>query len=329
MSLAAALVVLTSSCKEDEEETTKDYLSGTICVSAPGYVYPGEEFTVTPSGAYAPDGSEVTYTWSCSPDPDTTAIKNVADDFTCTVHVPDTLCTLSLSCVAKADGYYSTSSVLYLVVVGKGFPSSSLVLPKKPADVQYVIDNRDGRVYSSTQIGGLRWLRENLAWNGAGASFAASDKVDNVFGRYYTYEEVASTTNPVCPEGWRVPTDADWKTMAQAISADCVSADHEVFQGIAGKLMPLAYFNGERVWEYVREVQVTDNAPFCALPAGYAILGQTAASFLGTFEYATFWTADAKDSENAYCRTLHLKSKDVRVSAHDRKSFGASVRCVK
>lgn len=76
--------------------------------------------------------------------------------------------------------------------------------------IDTILDNRDGDEYLSIQIGTQTWMAENLRFKTV-KSLAPLDDEANVaaYGRYYGYEDAFSDT--ICPVGWRVPSNADWK----------------------------------------------------------------------------------------------------------------------
>ena len=101
--------------------------------------------------------------------------------------------------------------------------------------------------------------------------------------------------------------------------------------------MANAYFNDELMWEFWPEVgDITNATGFSALPTGYAMLGNgnnglyPAAQFKGYKEYSVFWTAtEADETGMAYFRYLIANQPELMKNKGDKKSFGASVRCVR
>lgn len=76
------------------------------------------------------------------------------------------------------------------------------------------VDSRDGGSYYTTTFDGRTWMRNNLYHTGAGVSFENSEAMDAVFGRLYTWNEAVNS----CPEGWRLPSDAEFTAMANALA---------------------------------------------------------------------------------------------------------------
>lgn len=325
-----SMVLSSVSCKKKgDSKDNSQYFSGSIKFELPLYVSPGEKFSITPKGIKRKDGGNFGYYWKISPSKqkaDTTKFEDKEGDGMYTFVIPDTLTQITVSCTAFAKGYYSSTASARPIVVGcKNFPSESIEGPGPAADDIFVVDTRDNKKYYAAKFGDTYWLRNNLSYSQAGVPFMNCHQADVAFGLFYNYEEALT----MCPEGWRLPTDKDWVELAKSFKPGTDFKEHDVLPGVAGNLMSLTYFNKIRFWEFVREVRTVDNSPFCALPMGYATIGETASVFEGSNSYAAFWTADTKDANTAYARILYLKSPDILISTHDRKSFGASVRCVK
>ena len=98
--------------------------------------------------------------------------------------------------------------------------------------------------------------------------------------------------------------------------------------GLAGDLMANLYFNGIRMWEYWREVTVTDKLHFSAMPVGYVNVGNGTHGFNGLYSYAAFWTSD-QDGDLAVARYLYEARDVVYRGRMSKTDFGASVRCVR
>ena len=96
------------------------------------------------------------------------------------------------------------------------------------------------------------------------------------------------------------------------------------------------------MWEYWPSVGSIENTSGLAIiPIGYANLGITPeiksksaypnALFEGEFKLAAFWTADEVEgnSEMAYYRYINTMDPFFMIGKGYKKTFGASVRCVR
>jgi len=149
-------------------------------------------------------------------------------------------------------GAVSSSSVVISSSVA--LSSSTAILSSSSAAVgnqgdTLVIDGRDGQKYHSVKIGALVWMTENLrfaisgqsapcAHIAAGPTLTASESSTdcNESGRYYTwaqamdadesYNSIAydgTVSQGICPEGWRLPTTAEYRTTTASVALDSTS----------------------------------------------------------------------------------------------------------
>lgn len=327
---AIAASLCTISCKDDDETTLTPSLDGALSFDAvPAYVLPNTRITLTPSGVEHPDGEEIGYYWKVNPTKpkaDTTRYENGLDkngnpsDGSFQFTFTDTLQTCTISGYAYAKGYtYSMKSVTCTVVDG-GIDKSITNLNLGDITTKITVD---GTIYPYVTVGNRDWLCRNIADKSAGAPYKNCEVMSEVFGRYYSFEEAQT----ICPEGWSLPTSADWAAAAEA------------YDGKMAALMGNAYFNGDLMWEYWPSVgEITNTSRLSMIPVGFAMLsgknedGEYAnAIFKGYSEYAVFWTADAVEDEEgmAYYRYVICDQPEIMLGKGDIKTFGASVRCVR
>lgn len=333
--IIATCIFCLASCKKDETTTVLPSLEGVLDFTVPEYVNPNARVLMTPRGVIHPEGKEVGYYWkviTTRPDPDTTRYENGLDkngnpsDGTFDFTFSDTTKTYKITCYAFAEGYTYTSATISSTVVKGGKNGSITGL--RPDD--YVT------------IGNTDWMCRNVEDITAGVPYANCKAMSDVFGRYYTYEEAMK----ICPEGWELPTDADWTALAKAAGGDAEKA-HQDIKGVAAALMGNAYFNDELMWQYWPVVgEITNTTGISMIPTGYVMLNNKAADpvenefmegtypnaqFKGYKEYAAFWTADKVDGEEgmAYYRYVICDQPDLLIGKTSTTSFGASVRCIR
>lgn len=322
--LSAALLV---SCGggEDDKGQTSESLIGRPSLSLPEYVRGKESFTLVPTGVTNPTG-DLGYYWSASwkSGKDTTKLESGSGDGRYTFTTPEKIGTYTVQCVAFADGYYTSSSAATIIVVDPA-PNKTVTGVGYSKDKGFIIDDRDGKTYFTTQAGGMTWMKNNLAYSGSGASYRNCPALDEIFGRYYTWSEARNA----CPEGWHLPSDTEYAQLANSLQGkDGEYSAGGIFKGAAGGLMVDAKFIGTKMWEFWPEVRITDETGFSALPVGYAVDQGSSNIFNGLYSYAAFWTADS-DGENGLYRYFYVDKPDVFPNSGDKASFRASVRCVK
>ena len=194
-------------------------------------------------------------------------------------------------------------------------------------DSTAIFDRRDENRYKTVEIGGHRWMAENLRFAAPG-SFCYEDKDIRCrsYGRLYTWSTAMRLPedyieNPVenqqflehqgiCPDGWHMPTHDEWMSLGQAaanLRKGSVAAALKIRDG----------------WNR-GGVAITEASGFKAIPAG-ARYNDGEFAELGTSAY--FWEASGGDGAGAGYWNL-LNSKDDFVHAEDFEKTAFSVRCV-
>jgi len=204
-------------------------------------------------------------------------------------------------------------------------------------------DSRDGNVYQTVTIGDQVWMAENLKYlpsvvgQVAGSEtnpyyyvygFDGTDVNDAKATSYYTAYGVlynwpaamagfaSSTANPsgvqgVCPNGWHLPSEAEWTELTDYLGGDSVAA---------GKMKEA----GTSHWNSPN-TGADNSSGFTALPDGYRGYN---GGWNGMGRYAGFWSATNATGSNAWYRRLDYN--DASMHWNDRgKSSAVSVRCVK
>lgn len=184
-------------------------------------------------------------------------------------------------------------------------------------------DSRDGATYRIIRIGNQHWMKENLAYASANGSWCYDHdqaKCD-VYGRLYDFE----TARVVCPPGWHLPSDQEWKILEMFIGLSAEEAGLWNLRGFdeAGKLKQ----ESTLYWDPPNE-GATNLTGFTALPGGFYTPGYDSFEYLG--EMTHFWT-NSEYSDNEFqgiIRALdHRYRRISRETGSKTKAF--SVRCVR
>src|ERR1700749_1192658 len=97
----------------------------------------------------------------------------------------------------------------------------------------------DGNTYKTVLIGTKMWMAENLKvthYRNGDPVIASSTRLDTaayceynndlalgaIYGKLYNFKVIMDSRN-VCPAGWHLPTEADWKDLAAALGGDNVA----------------------------------------------------------------------------------------------------------
>lgn len=322
----SAIVLACFSCKKKNEEQTKKFMTGSLeFICAPEYGATGDILYYAASGVSHPLGGALIATRNFNGKVDTLTLDYKTDEgVEFYLEMPDSLATYTLIVtIAPKDGkdYYSTSGTKYITTVD---PEDSMPENVINEGDEIFMDLRDGEIYPYRNIGGTDWMRHNLRYEEAGLPFK-DEIMDQFFGRLYSYEEAVEA----CPEGWRLPSDEDFRAMLSYLTPGAAYAPYKDFPGAASPLLCKVHFNGTLLWEYNPDVSIPKDPCFSALPVGYAMFLQDA--FEGYREYACFWTSDINplNEDEACFRYLHVDYTDLKFGTADRLSIGMSVRCVR
>jgi uncharacterized protein (TIGR02145 family) len=202
------------------------------------------------------------------------------------------------------------------------------------------IDSRDGQSYQTVQIGDQCWMAENL--NIGTRINGSSNQTNNgtiekycynnfeaqcdIYGGLYQWNEMMGySTTPgvqgICPEGWHLPTDAEWCALEQEVdpTISCSSTGWHGVDG-GGKLKE----TGTTHWNSPN-TGATNSSGFTALPGGYRATN-------GSFSHASYggywWSSSESDGSYAWGRSLYYDRAQVSRYYYG-KSRGFSVRCLK
>jgi uncharacterized protein (TIGR02145 family) len=181
-------------------------------------------------------------------------------------------------------------------------------------------DSRDHKVYQTVQIGNQVWFAENFSYlpsvnkegisvygyTGGSVSEAKATGSYQKYGALYTWEEAKT----LAPEGWRLPTDADWQRLEKQIGIDPETVDTLGWRGKSREADSL---------------KMGGSTGFDALFGGWRT-SQGTFNFQG--QHANFWVADSYDDQRAYERLLNYKNGNIGRDS-GQKGCAFSVRYVR
>jgi len=175
----------------------------------------------------------------------------------------------------------------------------------------YYTDASDKSKWYSTEYAG-NLTDAQVAKLGYLYNWAAAVGVED--GYDYGTTPFTGTRQGICPNGWHVPTKAEWQTLY-----DFIYKAQSLTSNQVGKYLKTTsgwYSNGNG----------TDTYGFAAMPAGYAY--GSSVYYVGYG--ALFWTAtpDESNSYGAYYRNIGYGN-DYLDSYYDSKFCGRSVRCLR
>ncbi|MDG3086317.1 fibrobacter succinogenes major paralogous domain-containing protein [Vibrio hannami] len=199
-----------------------------------------------------------------------------------------------------------------------------------------VVKDLEGNTYQTVKIGKQVWLAENLRstkfqdGSKINSAFIPDDKEENLlkYGRLYDWHDVSDERN-ICPEGWRVATDEDWKELERSIGMSEEELHQKGWRGgdqDLGVQLKEAQSNG--LFKKFDPSQINKHN-FYARPAGVKWNG----FYITQGAYTEFWTSSSATDKSAIIRTLayswwNAHKGEIR-RATSSKDYMFSVRCVK
>ena len=194
------------------------------------------------------------------------------------------------------------------------------------------ITDIDGNSYSTIQIGTQCWMAENLDYDNGCSSAVWANYTDVGWCGYYTggpfanegllYQWSAAMngyTTPgaqgLCPTGWHIPTDAEWKTLVEyAAGTPGCESSYGWQCSPAGSHLSSYTLNGD------------NSTVFSGLLVGFRSSNSV---FVDRTSFAFFWSSvDSEGTGTAWTRGLSSSYATVEYNL-DGKASGYSVRCLK
>jgi len=190
------------------------------------------------------------------------------------------------------------------------------------------IDIRDNTVYQTITIGTQTWMAQNLAYlpsvsspmansqtnpiyyvhgyNGNVVADAKATANYSAYGVLYNWDAAMIS----CPQGWHLPTDAEWASLSIFLGGNSVSG---------GKLKEteFLYWNSPNT-------SATNSSGFNGRGGGYRELNGT---FYSLGIYANYWSSTEYVAHASYGWTLYNYNGTIG-RIHHYKDYGFTVRCV-
>ncbi|RLD65865.1 MAG: hypothetical protein DRI98_14250, partial [Bacteroidetes bacterium] len=200
----------------------------------------------------------------------------------------------------------------------------------------------DNNFYETVEIGDQTWIAENLkathfldgsaipnvldheAWfNLTTPGYCWHDNDPDTYKDEYgaLYNWYTVNTEDICPIGWHVPSDNEWKTVEIFLGMTPEEADGRNYRGTdqGTQLKSTTHWADGKAG--------TDLYEFSALPGGDRRAEPVVLEFYGLNNIGTWWTSTEYDGSSAWFRFLHYDMEEVYREPPE-KDFGFSIRCV-
>lgn len=200
----------------------------------------------------------------------------------------------------------------------------------------------EGQIYNTIQIFSQCWLKENLkvgtmipgsqnqSNNSIIEKYCYNNEPDSCtkYGGLYQWNEMMQYTTQqgsqgICPPGWHLPTDEEWKVLEGAVDSQ--------------------YGIGDSTWDYLGyrgfdagtnlkttsgwcgSSNGTDLFGFSGLPGGY----RTVDGGFNNVDVIGHWWTSTEGSYGAWARYLYCFDPGVYLGHYLAKEFGFSVHCLR
>jgi len=192
----------------------------------------------------------------------------------------------------------------------------------------------DGNVYKTVKIGNQEWMAENLivehyrngdpiltlkekyesststSDTGAWCYYDNDSKNENPYGRLYEWY-VVNDTRGLAPEGWHIPSDAEWT---------------ELIAFLGGEKVAGSKLKATILWQNPNK-GATNESGFSAIPGGFLTYRL---QFLSKGQSCLFWSSTKSKNYELHAWSIDLDYDKSVVNRNESfKTEGQSVRCVK
>ncbi len=197
--------------------------------------------------------------------------------------------------------------------------------------------DQDGNVYKTITIGTQTWMEENLRTTKYRDGSAIPNVTDNTAwtelttGAYCTYEntkdEVFIATNGmlynwyaatdsrnIAPEGWHVPSDAEWTTLIDFLGREDIAG---------GEMKEI----GTTHWESPN-TGATNKSGFTCLPSGFRFDSYGGGTFEDEGYQDIYWSSTAEGALRAHYRRIFYSSAFID-PGNMGNTHGLSLRLIK
>lgn len=202
----------------------------------------------------------------------------------------------------------------------------------------------DGNIYTVVTIGEQQWLGEDLKTTKYNDGTPIQNVADITEWRHSDYPAYAWYDNDImyksthgamynwwaagsrsglCPKGWRVATDNDWKKLEKFLGMSAEQIEGTAMRGTneGGKLKEA----GTENWSVTNE-NVTNEYNFSVVPGGRRADNGLFSNLKNT---ATYWTATETSPSCAVYRHFGGGSIQIGRNIEAEKKYGLAVRCIR
>ncbi len=233
--------------------------------------------------------------------------------------------------VTNDTSYFKTTLFTESNIVSTGTVSTGIGVSSS------AIADNEGNTYKTVKIGDQYWMKENLkatkyndgtplsTLNEVAVYDLRPDGGDTAkfYGRIYAYEVVTSGNN-VCPVGWHVPTEDDWKKLLNFVGGADWS-NNRIITGL--KMMESGTIaEGNGYWNIQKNL-ADNSSGFSARPGGSAFYSAGWSGFFGMGQVATWWGLVNPTTPKSY--SIDGNTYEINDGGEAASGNAYSIRCIK
>ena len=222
---------------------------------------------------------------------------------------------------------WAVAALMSVTVISCGDDDDKIPDKVKAAATGTFTDERDGTVYNWVRYGNLEWMAQNFAYTDGQTDVSIyldddehernRESTRNLakYGRLYSL----GAAKRLCPEGWRIPTDADWQNLEQQMGMSAADAAKREWRGNVMHSMVSFY---------------EDPCDLNLLLGGYytnhTIMSTSGWRFMGNFGF--YWTStkhEEKGGEFYFYRKFFYNYNGVYRESTETENLKMSVRYVR
>lgn len=219
-----------------------------------------------------------------------------------------------------------------------------LMVSQNCTSPETVVRDADGNRYRTVVIGEQEWMVENLKtthyndgtpianvqdvtnWRNVDAPAYVWYENDSInkepYGALYNWHAVGNSKG-LCPAGWRVASDEDWKVLEQLLGMAPEQIEGTGLRGAnEGAKLKEA---GTTKWESPNE-GASDDLGLNVIPSGRR---DSSGRFYDKGTGSTIWTSSETSASSAYYRHFANNVTTIGRNPGGDKKFGLAVRCIR
>jgi len=218
-------------------------------------------------------------------------------------------------------------------LVSQGNVTISGYITTNVGQTDSLLTDVDGNTYQTVRIGFQRWMAENLKTTRYSDgtpidtavhvydNWTSPDSI-NIYGRLYSGLAITSGYN-VCPDGWHIPTPADWNELFTFIAGPTGISDMQSKILVLRKLLePGTVMEGNGYWN--DPIFPTNETGFTARPGGFR---DYMSYYYGLHIEANFWSYVVGIGLQDVFMTA-MDGGNVEIMTETNSNYSYSVRCL-